>query len=170
MMIADRPSRTTSRARLDPGLRLEIEIAGRLVQDQDPRLGHEGPGQSQELTLAGRERGAALVYRAVEAAQPVDEIVDADGNERIDPRSSVVGLGPGEAHVVADRSREQERLLEHDAELGTHAHERDVAEIVAVDPDAAFGRDRESGSEGAQRSTCRRRSRPRARSSRRVRS
>ena len=39
--------------------------------------------------------------------------------------------------VVGDRVLEQDRLLEHDADLAAEAAERDVADVVAVDPDGA---------------------------------
>ena len=37
-----------------------VNGAGRVVQDQDARVGQEGAGQGQALALAARERHAAL--------------------------------------------------------------------------------------------------------------
>ena len=61
--------------------------------------------------------------------------------------SSSVADGPGEGDVVAERAREQERLLGDDAELASERLDGDVAQVVAVDEDAALGRVVEAGDE-----------------------
>src|SRR3954470_18131779 len=45
---------------LDPGLRLRIERAGRLVEQQDRSVLEQGPGDCQALALAAGEGLAAL--------------------------------------------------------------------------------------------------------------
>src|SRR5215217_3188770 len=45
----------------------------------------------------------------------------------------VGGLRPPDLEVLADRAREQHRLLEHDADVAAERGEADVADVVAVD-------------------------------------
>lgn len=49
----------------------------------------------------------------------------------------VGGVGIADPQVLRDRAVEQQRLLEHDADLATQAGEGDVADIGAVDGDVA---------------------------------
>src|SRR3712207_7503830 len=45
---------------LDPPLGADVDARGRLVQDQDPRIGEESARERDELALAEREARAAL--------------------------------------------------------------------------------------------------------------
>ena len=49
------------------GLGLAVETGGRLVEQEEGRVAHEGPGQRDALALAGRQAGAALAERRVGA-------------------------------------------------------------------------------------------------------
>ena len=40
------------KGRLDPDLGAAVDAAGRLIQDQDARIGKDGPGDGQKLALA----------------------------------------------------------------------------------------------------------------------
>ncbi len=59
---AVRPSSRTSRACLDQGLGLQVEVRRGLVEHEDPGLGHEGPTQGDQLALARGQRLAPLVH------------------------------------------------------------------------------------------------------------
>ena len=60
MTIAVRPCEQALEALLDRLLGAHVDVGGRLVEDQDPRLGEQGAGEGDELALAGRELDAAL--------------------------------------------------------------------------------------------------------------
>ena len=69
--------RSRSSARLMRGLGLDVERAGRLVEDQDRRVLEDGAGDGEALALAARQRGAALADDEVVAAGLLgeDEVV-----------------------------------------------------------------------------------------------
>ena len=52
----------------------------------------------------------------------------------------VARAGRGEAQVVGDAAGEQERILQHDAELAAVVHEVDLAQVVAVHAHGALAR------------------------------
>ncbi len=76
--------------------------------------------------------GAALAHRVLQAArEPRRNTVDADGGGRsLDLLVGRVGLR--EADVRGDRAAEEERILEHDAQLAPVRAELDVAQVVPV--------------------------------------
>ena len=47
---------------LDPGLGVNVDVGGGLVEDQDARVGDQRAREGQELALAGRELDAALAH------------------------------------------------------------------------------------------------------------
>ena len=118
---------------LDQHLGRAVDVRGRLVEDEDPRVGEQRPRDRDQLALAGRQARAALAHRVVEAArQPRGHAVDADcRGGGLDLLVGRVRLG--EADVRGDRAAEEERILEHDAELAPIRVEIDVAHVVAVD-------------------------------------
>ena len=70
-------------ALLDARLGVEIDVRGRLVQDEDARVGDQGSGERDQLALAGRELGAALAYLGVVAVGELgDELLRADRRGR----------------------------------------------------------------------------------------
>ena len=117
--------------------RSRLEVASSRMQDR--RVDELGPGQAR---AAGAGRPTATGPRSptgveVAAGQRGDEVVGADGpGRRLD--LGVGGVGPAVGDVVADRAREQERLLGHEAELAAVGGEVEVAQVDAVD--AAPGR------------------------------
>ena len=67
-------------AGLDPALRVDVDVRGRLVEDEDARIGGERAREGDELALAGRELDAALADLGVVAVlERGDEVVRADG-------------------------------------------------------------------------------------------
>ena len=94
-----------------------------------------------------------------------DELERLGALERLD--HLLVGrLRAADLKVLADRAREQHRLLEHDADVAAERGEADVADIVAVDADLRRIAVEGAVQEAERRSTCRSRSRRRARRSR----
>src|SRR6185312_2070638 len=96
---------------LDHDLGRPVDVRGRLVQDQDARVGEQRAGDRDQLALARGEAGAALAHLVLEAAvQPPQQPVEADRGGRV-AHVRVARAGPGEADVVGDRAREQEWVL-----------------------------------------------------------
>ena len=134
---------TTLEDRVEAGLhqrlRLEVEVRRRLVEHEHARPGEERAGERDELPLTRRERHAAFVHRRVEPlGEPVDEVGQPDAMDRL-PDLVVGGVRLRELDVVADVPGEEERLLRNDAQLPAQRFDRDVAQVVAVDGDAALG-------------------------------
>ena len=78
MMITVRLLHDLAHVGLDDALALVVERAGRLVEDQDRRVGGERPGDGDALALAARQVGAALLdHRVVALGQLGDELVGA---------------------------------------------------------------------------------------------
>ena len=67
MTSAVRPVERGDERLLDGGLGLGVEVGGRLVEDDDPRLGQQQPGDRQALALAAGQAVAALADDGVEA-------------------------------------------------------------------------------------------------------
>ena len=166
-MITDvRPAEQRVERLLDQDLAGSVDVRGRLVENEDARVGEQRPRDRDQLPFAGGEPRAALADDVVEpAVEAVGDPVDAD---RVRGRGDLlVGrVGPAEADVVRDRAAEQERVLEHDAELAPDERSCDVAQVDAVDPDARPRAGRRSARSASRSSTCRRPTRRRARCSR----
>ena len=98
---------------LDERLGAGVERRRGLVEHEDRGVGEGGPGQRHELLLAGRQPRAPLAHLRVEPlGQRREPLEHADGLEGgVD--LGVGGVGPADAHVVADRAGEQEALLRH---------------------------------------------------------
>ncbi len=71
-----RPSHQGRQGRLDQAFALAVEVAGRLVEDEDRRVGQDGPGDRQPLPLAAAEPDPSLADEGVVAVgQVLDELV-----------------------------------------------------------------------------------------------
>ena len=106
-----------------------------VVEHEDARVGEHRPGDRDALALAARQREALLAdHRVVAVGQLDDELVRAGGAGRgLD--LGVGGVGPAVGDVGAHGVGEEERVLEHDADLRAQRVERDVAHVDAVDAD-----------------------------------
>ncbi len=115
-----------------PLLDLRVDGAGGIVEDQHRWVDQQSAGDGQPLTLAARQGVAALAYdRVIAFGEPDDELV---GIGRFGRGHNLVQGSPGPAvsNVVAHRDREQERLVEDEADMGTQALERVIAYIEPV--------------------------------------
>ena len=107
---------------LDLHLGAGVDRAGRLVEDEDRRLGEEGAGDRQQLLLAGADVVALLVdQRVVAVGQRVHEAVDVASPCAAARISLLGGAGLAVGDVVADRAAEQPRVLQHHADAATAA-------------------------------------------------
>ena len=141
-MISDvRPREQAVERALDQHLRRPVDVRGRLVENQDARVGEQRARDRDELALARGEAGAALAH---DVLKPVSRTARRRGRgRRRRRRPSDLGVGrPGsrEAQVRGDRPREQGRVLEDDAELPPVRVQVDLAQVAAVDADRARSR------------------------------
>ena len=125
---------------LDDLLALGIERGGRLVEDQDARLGDERAGDREPLALAARQIGAALLdHRVIALRHPRDELVCArhlgGGHDLVDRQRGV-----GERDVLAHRAVKQHVLLQHHADLAAEPRWVDLRDVDPIDQHAAVGR------------------------------
>ena len=122
---------------IDALLGHRIERAGGFVEDQDRRVLEQRAGDGEPLPLAAGEQPAALADRRLQAA-----VVAVDEFERLRAGRGVADFGVGgvrlaDAQVFRDRAVEQQRLLEHDADIAAQPDQPEIADIGAVDRDGA---------------------------------
>ena len=88
-----------------------VDVARRLVQDQDTRVGEQHAREGDELALAGRQsRSALLHHRVVPVGQFHDELVRVHGlRRRLD--FLVGGVELAVADVLAHVAGEDEGVL-----------------------------------------------------------
>ena len=122
---------------LDFALGVAVERGGRLVEQQDRRRLQDGAGDGDALLLAAGKLQAALADLGLVAVRRhADEIVDLGEPRRL------LDLGIGRlpaavADVVADGVVEQHGVLRNHADGGAQRLLRHVADVLAVDQDAA---------------------------------
>ncbi len=120
-------------------LGVAVERRSRLVEQQDRRAFQDGAGDGDALLLAAGEFQAALADLGLVAfRREADEAVDL----RLPRRLLDLGVGripAAVADIVADGVVEQHGVLRHHADGGAQRRLRDVADILAVDQDAAAG-------------------------------
>ncbi len=126
-----------AQAEPDPRLGGRVDGGGCVVEDEHARVDRERTRDRDPLALAARERDAALADDGVVALrQPLDELVRL--GEPCDARHVLVGeLGQSEGDVLAHGRGEEERLLRDDADLAAQRAQRHVADVDAVERDAA---------------------------------
>ena len=135
--IVVRPCGESVERLLDEPLGLRVERARRLVEDEDRRVAQDRPRDRHPLLLAAREAVAALADDGVVAVgQRRDHVVDArSGGRGFELLVGRVRLR--EAQVLAHRRVEEVRLLRDDADEIRQRLEAEVADVDAVDRDAA---------------------------------
>src|SRR5215831_4061546 len=126
---------------LDDPLAFIIEGAGRFVEDKNTRVADQRAGNGDALTLATRQRRAALADDGVVTVRQIeDEIVGAGKRRRTDnPFQRHAGID--ERNILAHRAVEQDILLQNHADLTPQPGRVDHCEIDAIKQHtAAFGR------------------------------
>ena len=114
--------------RVDQLLGAGVDRRGRVVEHEHARVGEHGTGDGDALALAAREREAALADDGVVAVgERLDEDSRAPATSAARRDLVVGGVGTPVGDVVAHRVGEQERVLEHDADLAAKRVEGRVA-------------------------------------------
>ena len=114
-----------------------VDGARGLVEDEHRTVLQEGAGQRDALPLASGELRAALTDLGVVAArQAHDELVGVGGVRGGDDLLPC-GTRGGVRDVLRDAGRKQDRFLQHDGKLAAQVGELVVAQIHAVEPNAA---------------------------------
>ena len=135
-----------------------IEMGRGLVEDQQLRIGEQGPGQGQPLALAAGQRGAVRADRRVPA-----ERQRSDPVQQLDPGGGlgellVGGRGPGQPEVFPQRRVEDMRILRAATDPGPDVVRGVAGQVVAVERDACPRSGWRSGAARWPPSTCRHRS------------
>ena len=119
-------------------LRLRVERGGRFVQDQNRRALQERPCQRESLALTARKRDAALADRRLIALwHCADELVGFGLARRFHDLVQC-RLGPAVRDIVADRRREQHRLLRHNPNLAAQRAILKLSDVMSVEQYAAL--------------------------------
>src|SRR5438270_2970703 len=133
--------------RLDQLLALGVEIARRLVEDEDLRRRENSAGDRESLLLATGELHAALPdVRLIAVRQLGDELVRVRAAGGIFD-VGVRGVVPSVGDVVANGAVEEEDVLLHDGEQIAIGTQPKVTNVGAVEEDAAARGIVESGDE-----------------------
>ncbi len=111
------PAHQRPQRRVDLLLRLRVDRRGRVVEDENARVGDDRPCERDALPLpAGKRQPALADDRVVAVGQRADELVRLCCSRRgLDLRAGRVG--PPVRDVGPDGVREQERFLEHHTDL-----------------------------------------------------
>ena len=120
---------------VDDGLGVAVDRGGGLVEHEDLRANQQHPRQRDALALAARQRRAALAdLRVVAVRHRHDHVVDVRGTGR----GLDVGVGRArraQCDVLGDGGREEERLLEHHADVAAERRLRHAPDVLPVDAD-----------------------------------
>lgn len=123
--------------RLHGGLTVAVESRGGFVEDEDGGVAQEGAGEGETLALSAGERGAALADDGlITVGERHDEVVGEGG------AGGSFDLGFGgfratEEKVGANGVDEEDGVLGNERDLAAKVGEAQVAQVVAVDSDAA---------------------------------
>ena len=129
--VGDNEGRATFGCRINGALDLilggGIDGRGRIVQDQNARIGQKGPGQGQTLTLpTGKGHTAFPDDGLVALAEGVDELFGLGGAGGAD-NLILGGTGFAKGDVIRNRTREQEDILFDDGDVAAQNFEVPVA-------------------------------------------
>ena len=125
---------------LQSHFRLRIDAAGRLVENQQARIGQQRPGEANHLPFAVRQLAPALADECVEPLrQRLDQIQAIESAANV-PQFVGRGIGLGEPDVVRHGPHEQEVLLQHQTELPVQRLALQTVQVPTVDQHPAAGR------------------------------
>jgi len=100
------------------GARVGVEVAGRLVGEDQRGLGHQSPGDPDPLLLAARELGGLMV-QSIAQAEALEGLLGL--SETLAAADALVHQGRG--HVLQGaRARQQVVALEHEADGAASGH------------------------------------------------
>ena len=134
----------------DLGLDPRVDRAGGIVEQHDPRIGEQCPGERDPLALAAGQGQAALAHQGVVAVgQFPDELVGLGGPSR---RLDLLGAGRRTAvgDVGGDGVGEQEAVLEDHADLRAQVGQPQRAHVHSADPQGSVVHVVEAGDEHGQ--------------------
>ena len=106
---------------------LRVHVGGGLVQNDDGRILHDGPGDGNALALAAGEGRAALADDGVKAVRQCHDKVIAARLLRSGLHLLHGGIGLSKADIVGNGVREQIDPLEHEGEIADET-------VIAVFP------------------------------------
>ena len=136
---------------LDHRLAFTVEAGSRLVEDQEPRVRQNRPGDGDTLALPARQLDAPLADdRIVAVRKLLDELVAVrDAADLLDLGAG--GVPARKTDIRGDRPVEQEVLLQHDPQLPPVVSELQRRQIPPVHQDPAFLRPVERHHQADQR-------------------
>src|SRR5882762_2394700 len=115
--------------------RFRVHAGGGFVKDEETRIVGQGAGEIDELALADRKSGAALVDVAGHAfGQGANELAEADFFNGVFD-GIAVDAGCAEADIRFDGAGEKKGILKDDAELAAQILELDEANVFAIKED-----------------------------------
>ena len=127
------PLEKTFQSLLNDDLGLGIDISRRFVEDQNPGVGEDRPGKTDELPLTLTQVTASfLQYGIVTFVQPHDKIVGTYGFRRFN-HFLFRGEFTTVDNVFPDSIGEQERLLKNHPDLPAERFLSDFFDIITVD-------------------------------------
>src|SRR6266850_4811040 len=135
-----RSSRRGPLERLDDDpLRCDIQATRRLVKDQNRRIAKDGTGDRDPLLLPSRKARSTLRHQGLVAVgHPPDEFLRIRKGRRRHDLGMARGGAP-ECDVVRYGPAEQQRILKDEAYLLPKRLQLIIANVLAVDLNAAFG-------------------------------
>jgi len=119
---------------LDQPFRLRVHAARRLVEDEhDLRVVRDRAGKCDQLFLSHGEAGAAFLHLGpIAVRETIDEPSGSDVPGRL-PDLFLGDLAVAQPDVALDRPREEEDILEHEADVAAEVLLADLADVHAVD-------------------------------------
>ena len=125
---------------LDQRFRLGIQTRSRFVQNQDARIGKDGPRNRNTLALsAGKLHSALSDNRVVFVGKSLGELIDP-GNAASAQDVGFARIRARESDILANGAVKKERFLQHNSESGAVGVEGHAAEVDAIDQDFPLGR------------------------------
>ena len=112
-----------------------VERAGRLVKNETPRIGQQGPRDGQALALSARKIRPALPQPRVQSGGQVAEKFEGVGLSAGFEDLAVGRFRSRHAQVVAQRRVEKEGILRHHAEVTAQGRGRERPQVGAADGD-----------------------------------
>ena len=117
---------------LDAILRLDINAAGAVIQDEYPRVNQQSASNRDPLLLPPGEHDAAFTHgRIIAIWEAGDELVCL-GRLRCGDDFVLSGVRAAVADVLPDRATEEDGLLKHNADLPAQRVEAHIAHIMAI--------------------------------------